>query len=183
MIITDNYILEVFNKDGETYIFSYETPDVWTALKEFWHEDYEHIACNDSWDIDAYAMENGKVIDTYKFHLCTSAFHHFFDNGHITINEFKDLMTREEDDDEDKLRQIWMDIGVTIEAPAEKIEQLIMAEGDEGEKILLDILKSKQFVVEGFSYIPSVCMDEYNERYGTDHPLGDYEYNMSGDKI
>lgn len=41
MVTTANYIVKVRPQNGETYIFEYETPDVWTALEEFWHEDWD----------------------------------------------------------------------------------------------------------------------------------------------
>lgn len=97
MITTANYILQVRAEDGETYVFSYDSPSVWTALQEFWHEDYaEYLASldmNSCWPVDVYAMENGRVVRTHHFKLCTPSFHAFFDKGHTyngpyTIDQF-----------------------------------------------------------------------------------------------
>ena len=39
MITTANYLMKVV-ANGDTYVFEYETPGVWTALEEFWYEDW-----------------------------------------------------------------------------------------------------------------------------------------------
>ena len=105
MITTDNYILKVIT-EGETYIFSYDTPDVWTALEEFWHEDYPddivRMPHSEPFPIDVFAMDNGKVIQTYHFMFNAVVFHAFFDHGHkadgpYTLDEFaKDIERRSE---------------------------------------------------------------------------------------
>lgn len=100
MITTANYIVKVRPQDGEAYIFEYETPDVWTALEEFWHEDWDNwlsgIYMDSAWPIDVYAMERGKVIRVYKFKLCTSSFHGFFDHGRCTLDEFAKFIERKD---------------------------------------------------------------------------------------
>lgn len=96
MITTANYILNV-TVNGEVFIFEYETNDVWEALKEFWHEDFDRLAhypIEKAWPVDAYAMERGKVISTYHFQFEQSSFHRFYDMGQCTLDEFYDIITR-----------------------------------------------------------------------------------------
>ena len=100
MITTANYIVKVRPQNGETYIFEYETPDVWTALEELWHDDWDNwlsdIYMDSAWPIDVYAMEHGKVIRVYKFKLCTSFFHAYFDHGRLTLDEFAKFIERKD---------------------------------------------------------------------------------------
>lgn len=91
MTTKTNYIL-IATLGNENYSFNYECNDVLEALEYFWHNDYVDCLAdrNDSdyFPIDVLAMEQGKVIYTYKFALNASLFHHYFDNGRVTIEEF-----------------------------------------------------------------------------------------------
>ena len=97
MITTANYIVKVV-AEGETYVFEYETGDVWTALDEFWHEDWDGWLSDKmmtkAWPLDVMAMDDGKVIKTYELAFEMSYFHHFYDHGHITLNEFDDAIRK-----------------------------------------------------------------------------------------
>lgn len=99
MITTANYIIKVCPDNGETYIFEYDAPDVWLALEEFWHEDWNEslsdLPMNTEWPMDVYAMDNGRVIKTYKFKFCIATFHGFFDHGRCALNEFAEHIKRE----------------------------------------------------------------------------------------
>lgn len=95
MIITANYIVKVV-AEGETYVFEYETGDVWTALDEFWHEDWDGWLSDKlmttAWPLDVLAMDGGKVIKTYKLAFEMSYYHHFYDHGHCTLDEFHNAL-------------------------------------------------------------------------------------------
>jgi hypothetical protein len=97
MITTANYIVKVV-AEGETYVFEYETGDVWTALQEFWHEDWDGWLSDKmmttAWPLDVMAMETGNVIKTYELAFEMSYYHHFYDHGHITLNEFSDAIRK-----------------------------------------------------------------------------------------
>ena len=96
MITTANYIVKVV-AEGETYVFEYDTDDMWTALKEFWHDDWEwkfaHIE-KQCFALDVLAMEDGKVIKTYELAFEMSYFHHFYDHGDCTLDEFYNGLRR-----------------------------------------------------------------------------------------
>lgn len=105
MITTATYLL-IAQIGDEQYHFEYEDCyDVWTALEQFWHEDYPEtlITKKDSglFPITVLSMLEGKVIATYPFtfnHLC---FHAFFDNGHtadgpFTLNQFAEHIRRDD---------------------------------------------------------------------------------------
>lgn len=91
MITTSNYILKA-TVDKVAYLFEYETAaDVWEALEEFWHEDYEESLGHRSgrFPIDVYAMnDNGAVITTYRFMFDSAVFHAFFDKGHTVDGRY-----------------------------------------------------------------------------------------------
>lgn len=98
MITTANYVLKT-NVNGEVFTFVYETNDVWEALKEFWHEDFNnYLACypiEKAWPIDIDAMDSGKVISTYHFQFEQSSFHSFYDIGGCTLDEFDKCIRRD----------------------------------------------------------------------------------------
>lgn len=91
MITTADYLIRVV-AEGETYMFEYDAPDVWTAMEEFWHDDWNdrlsHKAMTKAWPMDVMAMDGGKVIATYNFAFEMSHFHHYYDHGDITLDEF-----------------------------------------------------------------------------------------------
>ena len=92
MITTANYILVAHLADGN-YVFNYESCDVWTALGEFWHDDWQDCLSgkpdDQNFTIDVYAMDGAKVINTYNLVFNESYFHHYYDHGHCTLDEFE----------------------------------------------------------------------------------------------
>lgn len=170
MIITDNYILKA-TINGKRWAYQYDTNDVWTALEEFWHEDYpetlSHMDEAGQFPIEVHAMDNGKVIKTYQFIFNCAIFHAFYDHGHITLNEFKDQITK------DNLRSVWLRLGVTVTGTAEDIEKLF--DGDK--EMLLSLIERKQYELDGNAYIPDLSVESYNDVYGTDY-AGEIEFEL-----
>ena len=95
MITTANYIVKVV-AEGETYVFEYDTADVWKALDEFWHEDWDDWLSDKkmtkAWPLDVMAMDDGKVIKTYELAFEMSYFHYYYDHGRITLDEFHNAL-------------------------------------------------------------------------------------------
>jgi len=94
MITTVNYILQVV-AEGETYVFEYETNDVWETLHEFWRDDFDYLAhkmITKAWPVEVRAMDGGKVITTYHLKFEQSSFHHYYDHGDITLDEFAEFI-------------------------------------------------------------------------------------------
>ena len=93
MMTTANYIIKAVI-DGEAYLFEYNTSDVWTALEEFWHEDYcQADFKSTTFPIDVYCGIP-RVIKTCHFTFNAAIFHAFYDNGHkakgvYTLDEFE----------------------------------------------------------------------------------------------
>ena len=100
MTTTANYIIKATIKD-RIFIMQFNGGDVWSALEEFWHEDWpdvmEQFGGGDTFPLDVYAMDGTEVIATYAFTFNAAVFHAFYDHGHkadgiYTLNEFaKDI--------------------------------------------------------------------------------------------
>ena len=101
MKTTANYLLIAY-VDGEQYHFEYEDcGDMWEALEEFWHEDWEPEFARlkeQCFAVDVLATDEGKVIKRYEVAFEMSYFHHFFDHGHITLNEFSKAILKIRED-------------------------------------------------------------------------------------
>lgn len=118
MITTANYLVRA-TVSGQEYFFEYDTPDMWTALDEFWHEDYPEVLISkngsEQFPIDVYSMENGHVLDCYPLMFNAPVFHAFYDNGHTasgiyTLDQFdKDIRRDEEIRDENDIIALWSD--------------------------------------------------------------------------
>lgn len=95
MITSANYVLIAY-VGSEQYRFEYEDcGDMWEALEQFWHEDYEVLNEEDHTEcfaVDVVAMEYGKAIKRYEVAFDASIFHYFYDHGRITLNEFSDAI-------------------------------------------------------------------------------------------
>lgn len=71
-------------------------------------------------------------------------------------------------------RQIWLRLGITLLCDAQEIESVI--NGDD--ETLIKLLRKCKFFVDGNSYIPESSIEEYNEDYGTNHPIKDVEFEL-----
>lgn len=97
MITTANYLLIAY-VGGERYYFEYEDcGDMWEALEEFWHEDYNEVFDGNPdasrFAIDIHAVEEGRAIRCYETAFDCSLYRTFFDKGHTisesyTLNDF-----------------------------------------------------------------------------------------------
>lgn len=79
-------------------------------------------------------------------------------------------------------RSIWMRLGVTLKGTKEEIEALF-SDGEESVNVLMRILKEKHYVIDGDSYIPENCIEQYNKEHGTDHEVCDYGFNLYDESI
>lgn len=73
-------------------------------------------------------------------------------------------------------RRIWMRLGVTLEGTKEEIETLLSDDYDLSKNALKKILTEGRYKVDGDSYIPETCVEEYNNDYGTDHEVDDVSF-------
>lgn len=71
-------------------------------------------------------------------------------------------------------RQIWVRLGVLVCGEAQQIESVINGDAD----TLVNLVKECKFFIDGNSYIPESSVEEYNEDYGTNHPIKDVEFDL-----
>lgn len=96
MIATVNYLL-IAKVGDERYFFKYDTNDIWETLERFWHDDYfdSPLKNTETFPIEAYAMERGKIIKSYAFDFCGCTYHAFFDNGWTADGDYTQDMFAE----------------------------------------------------------------------------------------
>lgn len=68
---------------------------------------------------------------------------------------------------------IWMRLGITVTGSREEIEKIL--QGDEA--VLASLLKKKKFNIDGETYIPSSCIEEYNNQNKTSFEEEDIEFH------
>ena len=77
-------------------------------------------------------------------------------------------------------RKVWLRLGITLSGAEQDIEQVVSgAEGCEDK--LIGLLKEGSFVIDGDTYIPEPCIEQYNETYDTKHEVGDVGYCLYDD--
>ena len=69
---------------------------------------------------------------------------------------------------------IWLRLGVTVKGTKKEIEE-ILENGAETGETLWNLLENKCFEINGESYIPASCVEEYNKENGTDFEEKDIE--------
>lgn len=65
-----------------------------------------------------------------------------------------------------KERSVWARIGVTLYGSKEEIEALFT---DNFQEALEKLFKEGKYKIDGDSYIPDSCIEEYDKKYGTNH--------------
>lgn len=123
MTTTATYIIKAV-VGGETYLFQYEhCYDAWTALEQFWHEDYADTLAmlpdSETFPIDILSMLEGKVIDTMPATFNCAIFDHFFDKGwnassplpdkRYTIDQFAKDIERWDKGTQKNIIDMWSD--------------------------------------------------------------------------
>lgn len=63
-----------------------------------------------------------------------------------------------------EVRSIWLRLGVCMTGSEKEISSLLNGDCE----TLIKMIEDKKFTVEGDTYIPAVCVAEYNEKYGTE---------------
>ena len=78
------------------------------------------------------------------------------------------------------MRKIWMRVGVTIDFPEEVIERILSDDGTMSDFALAirHAFQDGRFALDGEAYIPALMVAYYNEEYGTDHCVDEYETNL-----
>ena len=74
----------------------------------------------------------------------------------------------------EETRKIWVRLGVTIIGTKEEIENVI-----KGNPVTLyHLVLNEGYSVDGESYIPESCVEEYNKTYGANHKVKNVEFNF-----
>lgn len=73
------------------------------------------------------------------------------------------------------MKKIWLRVGVTISMTDEEAD-IIVGCGDNSRETLLKILNEGRFLWDGDAYIPEVCVQEFNEEYGTEYEEGEPDF-------
>lgn len=86
MITTAMYLLRA-NVSNSDFYFEYEDcGDVWTAIEQFWHDDYPEVLPEHDgspFPITVTALDgNGEACGQHTLTFNSAAFHAFFDHGH-----------------------------------------------------------------------------------------------------
>lgn len=162
-----NELKERLAANGGSYIFKNEMPCVMCNLNRF------DCGPSDVVITSAKISDKGNLViegylkdglgDTFKVRVSEIAYGHLdFITSSIPVKEAK--------------RKIWLRLGVTIIGTPEEIELLF--DEDKGDDTLENIIQKGQFVADGESYIPEACVESYNIDYGTEHSVGDYDFNL-----
>lgn len=73
-------------------------------------------------------------------------------------------------------RSIWLRLGVTIHGTTDELEALF--DEERGDDALRSLIRKGQFTINGNSYIPSSCVENYNIDYDEVHEINDYDFNL-----
>ena len=69
-------------------------------------------------------------------------------------------------------REIWIRLGCRLKGSADEIDAIV--NGDH--KKLVEVIQKGTFSIEGDSYIPESCIEDYNDDYGMHHEIKDVEF-------
>lgn len=75
-------------------------------------------------------------------------------------------------------KKIWMRMGVTIDCTDEEADALLSGK-DGAEKIIRNIVADGRFKLDGETYIPETCVEDFNQAYGSDYPEDDIEFELN----
>ena len=74
-------------------------------------------------------------------------------------------------------KKIWMRMGVTIDCADEEADTLLSGK-DGAEKIIRNIVADGRFKLDGETYIPAPCVEDFNRAYGSKYPEDDIEFEL-----
>ena len=97
--------------------------------------------------------------------------------GDLVIHHSELLQPKNPAKDITKKRKVRLRIGITLCGDEQDIEQVVSGK-DGRENTLMRLMKESSFVIDGDTYIPEPCIEQYNEDYGTTHEVGDVGFNL-----
>ena len=67
------------------------------------------------------------------------------------------------------MRELWIRLGVSLEITEAEESAIFCGDNADIEAALAKIIADGRARLDGDSYIPSVCIEDFNEAYGTDY--------------
>lgn len=77
----------------------------------------------------------------------------------------------------DDCASVWMRVGVSVKGTRKQINT-ILADEEKSAQTLWNLLNSGNFVIDGETYIPSYCIENYNDEFNTDFDINELEFNF-----
>ena len=74
--------------------------------------------------------------------------------------------------------KLWCRIGATLYIDDIEADILFGKDRDKAKQLLKQLIYDSKFRLDGESYVPEPCVQEFNEKYGKDYEVGDYEVNF-----
>lgn len=75
-------------------------------------------------------------------------------------------------------RKLWARLGVSLRITAEEEAVIFGADETLSEKTIRKIILDGRFTPDGDSYVPEPAAEQFNEDYGTNHPVRDIGFEM-----
>lgn len=75
-------------------------------------------------------------------------------------------------------RKLWARLGVSLRITAEEEAVIFGADETLSEETLRKIILDGRFTPDGDSYVPETAAEQFNEDYGTNHPVRDIGFEM-----
>ena len=82
------------------------------------------------------------------------------------------------------MKKLWMRAGVTLSVTKAEADDIISSCGNAGgdeacrREILTQVIKEGRFAFDGESYVPAVCVNEFNRENDTNYDEYDYEADL-----
>ena len=89
----------------------------------------------------------------------------FLEDG---IDDITNAIETEED-------YIWLRVGMTVKGSKQQIQE-ILADTDRSSGTLWNLLKAGKYEIDGETYIPSCCIEEYNDDNDTDFDTAEINF-------
>lgn len=73
--------------------------------------------------------------------------------------------------------KLWCRIGATLYLNEKEAELLLNGDNDEAKDLLKRMIYDNRFRLDGESYVPESSVAAFNEEYGKDYAVDDYDYS------
>lgn len=74
--------------------------------------------------------------------------------------------------------KLWCRIGATLYVDEKEADILLGEDKDKAKDLLKQLVYDNKFRLDGESYVPESCVEAFNEEYGKDYEVGDYEVDF-----